>query len=99
MKNATGHLNHGLVGILEAWSTYAMIVTGLAAMFLMQNALQAGRLIACAPTSQSWSISRSTAGRARIAAGSRRSARTATAARLPRRIARLCATATGSMSA
>lgn len=49
MKNATGHLNHGLVGILETWSTYAMIVTGLAAMFLMQNALQAGRLIAAQP--------------------------------------------------
>lgn len=49
MKSTTGQLDHGLVAVLETWSTYAMIATGLGAMFLMQNALQSGRLIAAQP--------------------------------------------------
>jgi hypothetical protein len=49
MKSATGGLHHGAFGIFETWTTYAMALSGLAAMFLMQNALQAGRLIAAQP--------------------------------------------------
>ncbi|HET6965065.1 MAG TPA: DMT family transporter [Acidimicrobiales bacterium] len=49
MKSTTGQLDHGLVAVLETWTTYAMIATGLGAMFLMQNALQSGRLIAAQP--------------------------------------------------
>jgi drug/metabolite transporter (DMT)-like permease len=39
----------GIVGLLTAWPTYAMASAGLSAMFLMQNALQAGPLIAAQP--------------------------------------------------
>ncbi|HET9731482.1 MAG TPA: DMT family transporter [Acidimicrobiales bacterium] len=49
MKSATGALHHGAAGVFESWSTYAMVASGLVAMFLMQNALQAGRLIAAQP--------------------------------------------------
>lgn len=49
MKSATGAIPAGAVGVLTSWSTYAMALSGLTAMFLMQNALQAGRLIAAQP--------------------------------------------------
>lgn len=49
MKSTTGQLDSGLVAVFETWSTYAMVASGLVAMFLMQNALQAGRLIAAQP--------------------------------------------------
>lgn len=49
MKGMTLAYQHGIVGVLTAWQTYAMITGGLAGMFLMQNALQAGRLIAAQP--------------------------------------------------
>lgn len=49
MKNATGVLHQGPAAVFETWTTYAMAVSGLTAMFLMQNALQAGRLIAAQP--------------------------------------------------
>ncbi len=39
----------GLVAILTTWQTYAMVATGLAAMYLLQNALQAGTLVAVQP--------------------------------------------------
>lgn len=48
-KAAMQALSGGIVGLLTAWQTYAMGVSGLAAMFLMQNALQAGRLVAAQP--------------------------------------------------
>lgn len=38
-----------LIGIFSVWQTYAMAVTGLLAMFLLQTALQAGTLAAAQP--------------------------------------------------
>ena len=49
MKAATAALGQGPAAVFETWSTYAMVLSGLVAMFLMQNALQAGRLIAAQP--------------------------------------------------
>lgn len=49
MKGMTGEFQHGIVGIFAAWQTYAMAVSGLAGMFLMQNALHAGRLLVAQP--------------------------------------------------
>ncbi len=42
-------LGHGLVGALTVWQTYAMVAAGAAAMFLLQNALQAGNLVVVQP--------------------------------------------------
>ena len=39
----------GLGTIFTTWQTYAMIAAGVAAMFLLQNALQAGTLVAVQP--------------------------------------------------
>ncbi len=49
MKNATRALSHGPAAVFGDWSTYAMAASGLVAMFLMQNALQAGPLFAAQP--------------------------------------------------
>ncbi len=49
MKSATSALQHGPAAVFETWSTYAMALAGLSAMFLMQNALQAGPLFAAQP--------------------------------------------------
>ena len=50
MKGMTAaYHHHGVIGALTAWQTYAMIAGGFAGMFLMQNALQAGRLIVAQP--------------------------------------------------
>lgn len=49
MKAMTAQFSHGIIGILTAWQTYSMIGSGIIGMFLMQNALQAGRLIAAQP--------------------------------------------------
>lgn len=49
MKAMTARYSHGITGILTAWETYLMIASGIVGMFLMQNALQAGRLVAAQP--------------------------------------------------
>ena len=49
MKGMTQTLRHGIGGPLTAWQTYAMMVSGIAGMVLMQNALQAGPLVAAQP--------------------------------------------------
>jgi drug/metabolite transporter (DMT)-like permease len=49
MKGVTGSFHHGVVGVLTTWQTYALMACGAAAMFLMQNALHAGRLVAAQP--------------------------------------------------
>ncbi len=49
MKGMTASLHAGIVGVLSSWETYAMAVTGLAGMYLLQSALQAGRLVAAQP--------------------------------------------------
>lgn len=40
---------HGLVGVLGAWQTWAVVVIGPLSFFLLQNALQAGNLVASQP--------------------------------------------------
>lgn len=48
-KGAMEALSGGVAALFTAWPTYAMVVSGVLAMFLMQNALQAGRLVAAQP--------------------------------------------------
>lgn len=42
-------IGRGFTTIFVTWQTYAMVVTGCGAMFLLQNALQAGTLVAVQP--------------------------------------------------
>jgi hypothetical protein len=49
MKGMTGAFHSGLVGVLTSWQTYAMAAAGLLAMYLLQNALHAGSLMAAQP--------------------------------------------------
>ncbi len=49
VKAATAAFSHGLPTMLTAWQTYLILVTGPSAFFLLQNALQAGSLVACQP--------------------------------------------------
>lgn len=49
MKAMTAAFGNGLVAGLRCWQLYAMVGCGIVAMFLLQNALQAGRLAASQP--------------------------------------------------
>ncbi|MFB8245080.1 DMT family transporter [Streptomyces sp. NPDC001046] len=50
MKAATHILDEqGLVAFLTTWQTYAFAVTGVCALFLLENAMQAGPLVASQP--------------------------------------------------
>jgi len=49
MKAMTAHLHHGLVSVLTAGPTYAMVACGFVGMYLLQNALHAGRLVSAQP--------------------------------------------------
>ncbi|MEU1277108.1 DMT family transporter [Streptomyces sp. NPDC005805] len=50
MKSAMHTLDdHGIGAFLTAWQTYAFAVTGGAALFLLENALQSGPLVASQP--------------------------------------------------
>lgn len=49
MKATTGELAGGLGHLLESWEPYAMVAAGAVGMFLVQNALQAGQLVAAQP--------------------------------------------------
>lgn len=50
MKAATHILEEqGLDGFLSAWQTYAFAATGVCALFLLENAMQAGPLVASQP--------------------------------------------------
>lgn len=49
MKGMTAHFHQGVTGVLTAGPTYAMVASGLAGMYLLQNALHAGRLVAAQP--------------------------------------------------
>jgi hypothetical protein len=50
MKNAMYYLNSGgVVGMLTNWHIYATAAVGVGALFLLQNALQAGSLVASQP--------------------------------------------------
>ncbi len=49
MKGMTTHFSHGFGTIFTGWQLYAMVATGGLGMFLVQSALNAGRLIAAQP--------------------------------------------------
>jgi drug/metabolite transporter (DMT)-like permease len=50
MKGSTaGYHRDGVVGAVTSWQTYAMVVAGLVGMYLMQNAVHAGRLVVAQP--------------------------------------------------
>jgi drug/metabolite transporter (DMT)-like permease len=49
MKSAVSDLSRGIVPFLTAWQLYATAVAGVGALFLLQNGLQAGSLVAVQP--------------------------------------------------
>lgn len=50
MKTATHILDvDGLIGLLTAWQTYGFAATGVGALFLLENTMQAGPLVASQP--------------------------------------------------
>jgi drug/metabolite transporter (DMT)-like permease len=49
MKGMTTTFSHGFGELFTSWQLYAMILAGAFGMFLLQSALQAGRLIAAQP--------------------------------------------------
>ncbi len=49
MKGMTQAYAHGFGALFTAWQLYAMIATGIVGMFLVQSALNAGRLLAAQP--------------------------------------------------
>lgn len=49
MKGMTTVLGQGFGHVFTVWQTYAMAVSGATALFLAQNALQAGRLLVAQP--------------------------------------------------
>jgi hypothetical protein len=49
MKNAMSDLDQGAVQFFTEWHIYATAVAGVGALFLLQNALQAGSLVASQP--------------------------------------------------
>ncbi|WP_042369971.1 DMT family transporter [Streptacidiphilus neutrinimicus] len=50
LKSATGTFSdHGLTAFLTTWQTYGFALTGIAAVLLLENALQAGSLAASQP--------------------------------------------------
>ena len=49
MKGMTGTFSGGIGALLTHWQLYGMIATGVLGMFLVQSALNAGRLIAAQP--------------------------------------------------
>lgn len=49
MKNAMADLDARGIGVLANWHIYATAVAGVGALFLLQNALQAGTLVASQP--------------------------------------------------
>jgi hypothetical protein len=49
LKNAMADLNTGTIRFFTHWHIYAVAVVGVGALFLLQNALQAGSLVASQP--------------------------------------------------
>jgi drug/metabolite transporter (DMT)-like permease len=49
MKAMTGTFAHGFVALVTHWPLYGMVATGVLGMFLLQSAMNAGRLIAAQP--------------------------------------------------
>lgn len=49
MKAAVASLPKGPAAVFTTWQTYAMVAAGIGGMFLLQNALQAGKIVAAQP--------------------------------------------------
>ena len=49
MKNAVSDLDNGAVQFFTSWHIYGVAVAGVGSLFLLQNALQAGSLVASQP--------------------------------------------------
>lgn len=49
IKGMTSTFSRGIVVLLTSWQLYGMIVAGVGAMFLVQSAMNAGRLVAAQP--------------------------------------------------
>lgn len=49
MNGTVKQLNGGVGPLLGTWQTYAMVVSGVFAMFLVQNAMQSGKIVAAQP--------------------------------------------------
>lgn len=49
MTAVTRVAEHGLLSVFGSWQLYAMIAAGLGSLFLLQNALQSGTLVAAQP--------------------------------------------------
>lgn len=49
IKGVTSTFSHGMVALLMSWQLYAMVAAGTGAMFLLQSAMNAGRLVAAQP--------------------------------------------------
>jgi drug/metabolite transporter (DMT)-like permease len=50
LMNAALHvLDHGVVALLTTWPAYATVAAGIGSVFLVQNALQAGSIVAAQP--------------------------------------------------
>jgi hypothetical protein len=49
IKGVTDAFSHGIGAVFTSWQLYAMIVAGAGAMFLLQSAMHAGRLLASQP--------------------------------------------------
>ncbi|MFR0357590.1 DMT family transporter [Streptomyces sediminimaris] len=49
MKGMTNRFSQGLISVFTSWQLWAMIIVGAGAMFLLQSAMNAGRLLATQP--------------------------------------------------
>ena len=49
IKGMTNVFAQGMAALMTSWELYAMIATGVGAMFLVQSAMNAGRLVAAQP--------------------------------------------------
>jgi drug/metabolite transporter (DMT)-like permease len=49
IKGMTTNFSHGIAAVFTSWQLYAMVVAGVGAMFLVQSAMNAGRLVAAQP--------------------------------------------------
>lgn len=49
MKGMTSAYSRGIGGVMTSWQLYAMVAAGIVAMFLLQSAMNAGRLVAAQP--------------------------------------------------
>lgn len=49
MKSATAYLPQGLGAVFASWQLWVMVVAGVLSLFLLQNALQSGTLVAAQP--------------------------------------------------